>query len=81
MNSRLKELKQISKLVFVFLSLVFLLSAFCRDVVLIYLHFRLDYLLLVIFIILMLYEILAIWITHLEQRPSKNTQESQDKKT
>jgi len=81
MNSRLVELKQISALVFVCLSLVFLLSAFCRDVVLVYLHFRMDYLLLIILITLMLYEVLNIWITHLKQRPSKNTQESQGKKT
>ncbi|MFC1961563.1 hypothetical protein ACFLWN_00740 [Chloroflexota bacterium] len=60
MNRILLELRDILASVFLYLTLLFVFLSFLRDVVLVSLRFRMDYLLLVILVIWGLYGILGL---------------------
>jgi len=60
MNRILLESRDILARVFLYLVLLFLFLSFLRDVVLVFLPFRMDYLLLIILVIWGLYRILGL---------------------
>ena len=80
MSRLLLQLRAILALVFLGLTLVFLIFAVWHDVFLVFLSFPMGYLLVIILVILGLYETLDITKAHVSQLRSKKGPVSQGKK-